>query len=80
MGKAANQAAWAEFERLDRQRQEQSFDTEPPLTEAERAAEWDSDHWTRKDDATTDELAEARRAYARPVARVVLWDERRVGR
>lgn len=42
MGKHANSAAYREFERLDRQKQEQSFEAEPPLTEYERAAEWEN--------------------------------------
>lgn len=50
-----------------------------PLTEAQRASVWDDGRWNRKDDATADELDRARWAYARPVARVRLWDETRVG-
>jgi len=49
MGQHANARAWAEFERLDRQRQEQSFEDEQPLTESERAAEWDRQYWDRID-------------------------------
>jgi hypothetical protein len=49
MGQHANQRAWLEFERLDRKRQEESFDDEPPLTEFERAAEWDHDYWSKLD-------------------------------
>lgn len=41
MGQHANQRAWLEFERLDRKRQEESFDPVEPLTEYERAAEWE---------------------------------------
>lgn len=76
MGKHANSAAYREFERLDRQRQDASFESEPELTEAERAAEWDSEYWTRLD-ATADELAEARRGYAVRVGHIELWDEAR---
>jgi ferric-dicitrate binding protein FerR (iron transport regulator) len=47
MGQHANARAWAEFERLDRQRQDQSFEDEPQQTEAERAAEWDRQYWDR---------------------------------
>ena len=57
MGKNLNQKAWLEFERLDRQRQEASLDTEPPLTESERAAQWDDESWTRKDDAAAEHMA-----------------------
>ncbi|MDR6389174.1 hypothetical protein [Paraburkholderia phenoliruptrix] len=49
MGQHANARAWAEFERLDRQRQDQSFEDEQPQTEAERAAEWDRQYWDRID-------------------------------
>jgi hypothetical protein len=41
MGKNMNQKAWLEFERLDRKRQEESFEAEPPLTEEEKAAQQD---------------------------------------
>lgn len=68
MGKSANQQAWAEFERLDRQRQDQALDSEPPLTEEERAAAWDDAYWERLD---------AVRRYARPNCRVDIWDELR---
>lgn len=57
MGKAANERAYREFERLDRQRQEASLDTEPPLTEFERAAEYDDERWTKKDDAAAEHMA-----------------------
>jgi hypothetical protein len=49
MGQHANQRAWLEFERLDRMKQEQSFDDDEPLTEAERASEWDRQYWDRID-------------------------------
>ncbi|MBN3848661.1 hypothetical protein G3N58_17790 [Paraburkholderia sp. Ac-20342] len=49
MGKAANARAWAEFERLDRLKQDASLETETPLTEAERAAEYEDDYWRRLD-------------------------------
>jgi hypothetical protein len=70
VGKNLNQKAWLEFERIDRQRQEASFESDPPLTEEERAAAWDDAYWERLD---------AVRRYAAPVARVRLWDETRVG-
>jgi hypothetical protein len=67
MGQHANQRAWAEFERLDRKRQDESFEAEPTLTEEQRAAVWDDAYWDRLD---------AVRRDARP-AHVVLWDEGR---
>jgi hypothetical protein len=42
VGKHANQSLYREFERLDRQKDEAEV-----LSEAQRAAEWDSEHWTR---------------------------------
>jgi len=57
MGKAANESAYREFERLDRQRQEESFGAEPPLTESERAAQCDDESWARKDDAAAEHMA-----------------------
>jgi hypothetical protein len=57
-----------------------------PLTEAQRASDWDDDSWNRKDDESADELErlqmdrlDAVRRYGRPVCRVELWDEGRVG-
>lgn len=50
MGKHANQLAYREFERLDRASQE-SIEADAELTEYQRAAEWDNDLFTRKDDA-----------------------------
>lgn len=76
MGKHANQQAYREFERLDRQRQEQSFEHVSPLTEAERASDWDDEFWNNKDD----DLATAVRRYARPNCHVSLMDEMGVGR
>lgn len=66
MGKNANARAWAEFERLDRKRQDESLEIEPPLTEEEKAAAWDDEYWERLD---------AVRQYALPVTRVRLSDE-----
>jgi hypothetical protein len=66
MGQHANARAWAEYERLDRKRQEESFEAEPPLTEEEKVAAWDDSYWERLD-------AVAR--YAAPVRHVVLFDE-----
>lgn len=68
MGKSANQQAWAEFERLDRKRQDDALEIEPPLTEEERAAAWDDAYWERLD---------AVQQYARPVGHIDLWDEPR---
>ncbi|MFL9904545.1 hypothetical protein PQR71_41535 [Paraburkholderia fungorum] len=79
MGKAANAAIWEQFQpRTDNQYPDTEERYTGPLTEAEWEqgyAEWKWD----KDDATADELDRARWAYARPVARVRLWDETRVG-
>jgi hypothetical protein len=43
MGQHANARAWAEFERLDRLKQDEA----EVLSEEARAAEWDSEHWAR---------------------------------
>lgn len=66
MGRHANARAWAEFERLDRQKQEESFNTDAPLSDDELASQADDAYWERLD---------AVRRYARPVVRCVLWDE-----
>jgi hypothetical protein len=68
MGKSANQAAWAEFERRDRQRQEASFEPEQPLSDDELASQYDDAYWERLD---------AVRRYARANCRVDIWDEMR---
>lgn len=49
MGKFANQAAYREWERLQDRKQDAQLDDEPPLSEAERAAEWDDQHWEKVD-------------------------------
>jgi hypothetical protein len=51
MGKSANARAWAEFERIDRQKQDESIEADPPLTEEEKAAVWDDEYWQRLDAA-----------------------------
>ncbi|MFL9943680.1 hypothetical protein [Paraburkholderia graminis] len=71
MGQHANARAWAEFERLDRIKQEQSFEAEPPLTEEEKAALWDDAYWERLD---------AVMRYSLPMRHVRVWDEVEVGR
>jgi hypothetical protein len=71
MGQHANQRAWLEFERLDRIKQEQSFEAEPDLTEEEKAAVWDDAYWERLD---------AVRRYSLPMRHVRVWDEVEVGR
>jgi hypothetical protein len=76
MGKAANERAYREFERLDRQRQEESFEAPQPLTDDELEQIQGDAYWNQLD-ATADELAEARRGYARPVGHIDLWDEPR---
>lgn len=49
MGKNLNQKAWLEFERLDRQKQEESFEADLPLTEAQKASQFDDFYWDRLD-------------------------------
>jgi hypothetical protein len=67
MGKAANARAWAEFERIDRQRQEAHFGEDAPLT-AEEITRIEADELERLD---MDRLDAVRR-YGRPVCRVEL--------
>ncbi|WGS53540.1 hypothetical protein LFL96_21005 [Paraburkholderia sp. D15] len=63
MGKHANAEIYRQFERrADRGLDESMDDADAPLTEAERAAEWDDAYWERQD------------AQALP-PRVVLSDE-----
>jgi hypothetical protein len=76
MGRHANARAWAEFERLDRQRQEESFEAPQPLTDDELEQIQGDAYWNQLD-ATADELAEARRGYARANCHVSLFDEHR---
>ncbi|RKR46274.1 hypothetical protein [Paraburkholderia sp. BL17N1] len=50
MGKFFNQEIYRQLERqVDRGLDEAMGDAEPPLTEEERAAEWDRDYWDRVD-------------------------------
>jgi hypothetical protein len=51
VGKSANQQAWNEFQRIDRLKQDESFENDPPLTEEEKAAAWDDSYWERLDAA-----------------------------
>jgi hypothetical protein len=51
MGQHANARAWAEYERLDRLKQDEQLESDPPLTEEERAAAWDDSYWERLDAA-----------------------------
>jgi hypothetical protein len=51
VGKSANQQAWNEFQRIDRLKQDEQFETDPPLTEEEKAAAWDDSYWERLDAA-----------------------------
>jgi hypothetical protein len=46
MGKNANARAWAEFERLDRLKQDKA----EVLSEEARAAEWDIEYYARLQD------------------------------
>jgi hypothetical protein len=71
MGRHANQQAWAEFERLDRKRQEESLDPTAPLTDEELEQIASDEYWERLD---------AVRRYARPNCHVSLMDEMGVGR
>ncbi|CAG4889528.1 hypothetical protein [Paraburkholderia gardini] len=75
MGKFANQSNWEQFKPLANA-PEYYEEPEPPviLDDDELAQLGSEAYWTRLD-ATADELAEARRGYARPVCRVSLWDE-----
>lgn len=50
MGKHANSAAYREWERQQNRKLDEYFGEDEPLTEAERAADWGSLHWERKDD------------------------------
>jgi hypothetical protein len=61
MGKFANAQAWREYEAKRDRELDAHLDDEPPLTEAERAAEWDHDYWAKLD--------------ASPVRHVRLFDE-----
>jgi hypothetical protein len=76
VGKHANSAAYREFERLDRQLQEESFEAPQPLTDDELEQIQGDAYWNQLD-ATAGELAEARRGCARANCRVDLWDETR---
>lgn len=50
MGKHANAEIYRQFDRqMDKGLDEAMGECEPPLTEAERAAEWDDKHWERID-------------------------------
>lgn len=49
MGKFANAQAWRECEAKRDRELDAHLDDEPPLTEAERAAEWDDKNWDRLD-------------------------------
>jgi non-ribosomal peptide synthetase component F len=74
MGRHANARAWAEFERIDRQRQEAYFGEDAPLT-PEEIARIEADELERLD---MDRLDAVRR-YGKQVCRVELWDEVRAG-
>ncbi|MBB5414056.1 hypothetical protein [Paraburkholderia atlantica] len=49
MGKFANALAWREYEAKRDRELDEHLDDEPPLTEAERAAQWDDKHWEKVD-------------------------------
>lgn len=54
MGKFANAQAWREYEAKRDRELDAHLDDEPPLTEFEKAAEWDDKHWERIDYPRTD--------------------------
>jgi hypothetical protein len=59
MGKHFNAELYRQFDRtMDKGLDEAMGDDEPPLTEFERAAEWDDERWTLLDDvnATFDQV------------------------
>jgi hypothetical protein len=41
MGQHANQRAWREFERRQNKAQDDYFEADEPLTEAEKASQWE---------------------------------------
>jgi hypothetical protein len=50
MGKHFNAELYRQFDRaMDKGLDEAMGDDEPPLTEAEKAAEWDHDYWAKLD-------------------------------
>lgn len=49
MGKHANQSAYREWERQQDRLQDKHLDDESPLSEEEKASDWDSDYWTKVD-------------------------------
>lgn len=51
MGKFANQSAWREYEAKQDRELDAHLDDEPPLTEFEKAAEWDDERWQKLDAA-----------------------------
>jgi hypothetical protein len=53
MGKHANERAYAEFERRERRAQDESFEPAEPLSEAEKAAQWDRAYWDGLDSDVT---------------------------
>jgi len=49
MGKFANERAHREWQRQQDMKQDESFGEDEPLSEAERAADWDQEYWLRLD-------------------------------
>jgi hypothetical protein len=63
MGKHANSVAWREYEAKQDRELDAHLDDESPLSEFEKAAEWDDERWNRLDDinATFDQVFRAMR-------------------
>jgi len=58
LGKHFNAELYRQFDRtMDNGLDEAMGDGEPPLTEEQRAAGYDDDRWTRKDDASAEHMA-----------------------
>ncbi|WP_157378753.1 hypothetical protein [Burkholderia ubonensis] len=56
MGRHANARAWAEYERLQAKSQDEYFEPTEPLSEAERAAEWEEFEGLRDFNADFDRI------------------------
>jgi hypothetical protein len=54
MGKFANAQAWREYEAKRDRELDAHLDPEEPLTEFEKAAEWDDERWQKADYPRTD--------------------------
>lgn len=54
MGKFANAQAWREYEAKQDRELDKHLDDESPLSEFERAADWDDSRWEKIDYPRTD--------------------------